>query len=157
MSEPATELTLTRTFNAPRDLVFRAWTDPELLSQWWGPNGVTTPVCEVDAVIGGKLNIVMLAGEELGPMAGAEWPMTGVYREITPPEKIVYDASPVVEGQPIMDTLNTVTFEEENGKTKLTLHIAVTRITPAADGPLAGMEMGWNQSLDKLVSYVNAR
>ena len=64
MSEPATELTLTRTFNAPRDLVFRAWTDPELLSQWWGPNGVTTPVCEVDAVIGGKLNIVMLAGEE---------------------------------------------------------------------------------------------
>ena len=74
-------------------------------------------------------------------MAGAEWPMTGVYREITPPEKIVYDASPVVEGQPIK-YLNTVTFEEENGKTKLTLHIAVTRFTPAADGPLAGMEIG---------------
>jgi uncharacterized protein YndB with AHSA1/START domain len=123
MSEPTKELTLTRTFDAPRDLVFKAWTDPELLSQWWGPNGVTIPVCEVDAVVGGKLNIVMLAGEELGPMAGAKWPMTGVYREITPPEKIVYDASPEVEGQPIMDTVNTLTFEEENGKTKLTLHI----------------------------------
>ncbi len=58
------ELILTRILDAPRELVFKAWTDPKMLAEWWGPKGVTNPICEIDAKVGGKIHIVMLAGRE---------------------------------------------------------------------------------------------
>ena len=61
------ELTITRIFDAPRDLVWKAWTDQKILQKWWGPKGVTNPICEWDARLGGNIYIVMLAGKELGP------------------------------------------------------------------------------------------
>ncbi len=64
------ELILKRTFDAPIGLVWKAWTDQELLKRWWGPKGVTTPICKVDPRPGGEIDIVMLAGEELGELAG---------------------------------------------------------------------------------------
>lgn len=78
------ELDITRTFDASLDIVWRAWTDSKLVAKWWGPRGVTNPVCEVDAMPGGKINIVMLAGKELGPAEGMKWPMIGVFKEVTP-------------------------------------------------------------------------
>jgi len=150
MAEANKTLTLTRIYDSPLEKVWQAWTDPAQLSQWWGPNGVTNPTCEWDARPGGKINIVMLAGAELGELADQEWPMAGEFSEVIHERKLVYTASPIMNGRPIMDTLTTVTFEEQDGKTKLSVHIEITRMTPEAEGPLAGMEQGWNQQLDKL-------
>lgn len=154
MTETIKQLNIVRLINAPREQVFKAWTEPGLLSKWWGPSGVTNPVCELDLRVGGKIHIVMLAGDELGDLAGSEWPMTGIFQEITPPLKLVYTSSAIIDGKPILDTLNTLTLEDLKGKTKMTFNIVVTRITPEASGPLSGMEIGWNQSIDKLVKQV---
>ena len=92
-NEPRKELTITRIFDAPRATVWKAWTDPRIVAKWWGPRGVTTPTCEVDARRGGKINIVMRAGKELGPAAGQEWPMIGTFEEVTPQDRLVFVAS----------------------------------------------------------------
>ena len=148
------QLTVVRVINAPRERVFKAWTDPELVTQWWGPDGVTNPVCELDVRPGGAIDIVMLAGPELGDLQGSKWPMTGVFQEIIPSAKLVYVSSAIMDGKPILDFLNTVTFEEQAGQTKMTLQIVVTKATPQAEGPLAGMSAGWNQSIGKLVKLL---
>jgi len=148
------ELTIVRVFDAPRERVFRAWTEPKLMAQWWGPHGVTNPVCELDAQPGGALEIVMLAGEELGDLKGSRWPTKGTFQEVSPPKKLVYVASAIVDDKPIMESTNTVTFEEIDGKTKMTLHVLITQTTPEAEGPLAGMKVGWTQSIDKLAQLV---
>jgi uncharacterized protein YndB with AHSA1/START domain len=149
------ELTLERTYDATRDLVWKAWTDPELVAQWWGPKGVTNPTCEWDAKVEGKIHIVMLAGEELGPMKGQEWPMTGEFKEVDEPGKLVFEANAIFDGKEVMRHLTTVTFDEEKGKTKMRIHIVVTKATPEAERPLSGMEMGWNQQLDKLGEFLS--
>ncbi len=149
------DLTITRLLDAPIEHVWQAWTDPAELQKWWGPRGVTNPTCEWDAQPGGKINVVMLAGSDLGELAGQEWPMTGEFHEVVSHQKLVYTAVAIVDGKPVLETLDTVTFEDQGGKTKLTLHVAVTKTTPEAEGPLAGMEMGWNQSIDKLTEYLN--
>lgn len=149
------ELTMTRTFDAPREVVFNAWTDPELVAQWWGPNGVTNPTCEWDAKPGGNIHIVMFAGQELGDFAGQEWPMTGQFKEVNSPEKLVYTANAIVNGKEVLQTLTTVTFTERESKTEITVHIQVTKTTPEAAGPLQGMEIGWMQQLDKLVKFIS--
>jgi uncharacterized protein YndB with AHSA1/START domain len=154
-SEPRKELTITRIFDAPRAIVWRAWTDPEMVTKWWGPRGVTTPTCEVDARRGGKINIVMLAGKELGPAAGQEWPMTGTFEEVMPQDRLVYTASALQDrkgSRALLETRTTVTFDDLHGKTKLTVHILLTRSSDAPEAKFAiqGMEGGWSQSLDKL-------
>jgi uncharacterized protein YndB with AHSA1/START domain len=111
MSKVIRELTIERIISAPTDNVFNAWLDPGLLSKWWGPYGVTTPICEIDARDGGLINIVMLAGLELGELSGSEWPITGTFQEIITPTKIIYLACPTLNDRPIMDTINTVNFE----------------------------------------------
>jgi uncharacterized protein YndB with AHSA1/START domain len=154
MSESNHNLTLVRTYDAPLERVWQAWADPSQAQKWWGPAGVTNPTFDWDFKTGGKINVVMLAGPELGPMAGQKWPMTGEFKEVTPQQKLVFESSPVMDGKPIMDTLTTVTFEGQEGKTKLTVQIEVSNVTPEAAGPLAGMEQGWNQQLDKLTNHV---
>ena len=148
------ELTITRVFEAPREKVFKAWTDPKQIQEWWGPRGVTIPTCEWEPKPGEKINIVMLAGEELGELKGQEWPMTGEFKEVIEPEKIVFTASAIMDGKIVMEHLTTVTLEDVEGKTKLTILIEVTMITPEAEGPLSGMEMGWNQQIDKLEEFL---
>lgn len=157
MEETHKTLTLARTFDAPRELVWKAWTDPKLVQQWWGPDGVTNPTCEWDATPNGKIHIVMLAGIELGPMAGQEWPMTGEFEEIQKFEKIVFTANAILDGKEVLTTRTTVTLEEQDGKTNIIVHIVVTKTTPEAAGPLQGMEMGWNQQLDKLVTFIQSQ
>lgn len=150
MAEQNKELTLTRMFDVPREIVWKYWTDENLIKKWWGPKGVTNPTCEWDAKPQGKINIVMLAGAELGPLKGQRWPMTGFFNEVKEPEKIVFTGNAIVNGKPVLQTLTTVELDEVDGKTKMTVHIVVTMTTPEAAGPLSGMEMGWNQQLDKL-------
>ena len=155
MEEIHKELTLTRVFDAPRETVWKYWTDKSLLEQWWGPSGVTAPVVEMDVKPGGKIYIVMKAGPDLGQFAGQEWPMSGTYQTVEEPQKIVYTSEALLNDKPFLETLTTVTLEEENGKTTMTVHIVVTKaVSQAATGALAGMEMGWNQQLDKLVAMV---
>jgi len=146
------ELTLTRVLEAPRERVFKAWTDPKLLMQWWGPRGFSTPVAELDVQPGGALNIVMEDTEGMIEK-GSRYPMDGVFQEVVEPERLVYTSNAVMDGKPVLETLTTVTFEDQEGRTKLTVHIVVTRLTPEGEGPLSGMEMGWSQMLDKLAEF----
>lgn len=152
-NEPKKELTITRTFDAPRELVWRAWTDPKLVAKWWGPRGVTNPTCEVDARKGGKINIVMLAGKELGPAEGMKWPMVGTFKEVKPMSRLVMVSGAADEVQEMfLESEITLDLEELGIKTRINLHIVVTKInkTERAAYALQGMEMGWTQSIDKL-------
>lgn len=145
------ELTLTRVFDAPRERVWNAWTDPKLLAQWWGPQGFTAPVCEVDARPGGAILIHMSGFGMLAPMAG-------VFKEVVKPERLVFTNNAFFEvplGKPVIEGITTVTFEALGGKTKVTVHNGVLRATPEAAQALAGMEPGWIQTLDKLAEFLH--
>jgi uncharacterized protein YndB with AHSA1/START domain len=155
--EKIKELNITRTFDAPLDKVWQAWTDPEQIAKWWGPRGVTNPTCEWDAKPGGKIHIVMLAGAELGQMAGQEWPMSGEFKEVEAPKKLVFTSSALSGDKEILKNLNTVTFEEKDGKTTMRINVVVTMATSEAKFALEGMDMGWNQQTDKLAEFVEGR
>lgn len=150
------EIAITRVFDAPRGRVWHAWTDPHELAQWWGPQGVTNPTCEVDLRVGGELYIVMLAGPELGPLAGQRWPMRGTFIEITEPERLVFSNNAVAEnGTVLLEGQTTVLLEDAGeGKTRFTLTARATGVAPQAPQMLAGMEQGWTQSIDKLSALV---
>jgi uncharacterized protein YndB with AHSA1/START domain len=141
---------ITRVFDAPRALVFKAWTDAEHLKQWWGPgHGFTNPVVEADARPGGVIRIDMQGPD------GVVYPNRGVFHEIVEPERLVLTTELLDdEGNTRIEVLNTVTFAEENGKTTLTLHARVVRSTPDAAAALAGMEQGWTGSLERLAEYL---
>jgi uncharacterized protein YndB with AHSA1/START domain len=141
------ELTITRIFDAPRELVFKAWTDPRHMAQWWGPKGFTNPVCEMDVRPGGALRIVMRAPD------GADHAMRGVFREVVEPERLVFTNIAVdAEGYVLLEGLTIVTFAEHDGKTKLTLQTSAAGVAAEAAQMLAGMEQGWTQSLDRLTA-----
>jgi uncharacterized protein YndB with AHSA1/START domain len=143
------ELTITRVFDAPRAVVFTAWTDATQLAQWWGPKGFTAPVCEFDARVGGKYRIHMRAPD------GAIYPMGGEIREIVPPERLVFTNNALDEaGSHIIEGLTTVTFADEGGKTRMTLHTRGTAVVDYAAAYLQGMEIGWMTSIDKLEAFV---
>lgn len=145
------ELMLTRVFDAPRKLVFQAWTDRERLQRWWGPKGFTNPRCEIDVRPGGAIRIDMR-----GPDGTLYPPMTGTFLEIVEPERLVFIASALDEkGEPLFEVLNTVTFADIGGKTKMTLHASVSKVRPEAVRHLAGMEQGWTESLERLMDEVN--
>src|ERR1700693_5467916 len=140
------EVVITRTFDAPRHLVFQAWTQAEHMRKWWGPKYFTNPVCEMDVRVGGRWRMVMR-----GPN-GAEYPCEGEYREIVAPERLVFTNNAVDgQGKPLLDGFTTVIFEEApGGRTKLTLTTRAIGRVDFAPRMLAGMEMGWSQSLAKL-------
>ena len=142
------QILITREFEAPRRLVYRAWTEPELVKRWWHANRGKVTVVEIDLRVGGKWRQVMVADD------GMEVGFHGEYREIEPDERIV--ATEVYEGLPegVSEeeggTLNTVTLEEVDGRTRLTLLIqAANKIS--RDAIIAsGMESGLQDALDLL-------
>ena len=145
------DLVITRVFDAPRELVFKAWTESKHVAQWWGPKGFTNPVCELDARAGGAMRIHMRAPN------GVVYPMTGVFEEITAPERLVFISSALDEnGNSMFDVRNTVSFAEQRGKTALTVQARVIKATAQAPQYLKGMEAGWNQSLDRLGDLLEA-
>lgn len=140
---------MTRTFDAPRDLVFRAHTDPEMVAQWWGQHGSTTIVDQLDLRPGGAWRFVQHSPD------GNEFAFRGEYREIVPPERLVYTFE--YEGMPGHVAVETLTFEEEDGKTKMTDHSLFASIEDR-DGMLeSGMEEGAAESLDRLEELLAAR
>jgi uncharacterized protein YndB with AHSA1/START domain len=140
---------MTRVFDAPRKVVFAAWTDPKQVAQWWGPTGFTNPVCELDVRPGGAILIHMRAPD------GTVYPMAGVYKEIVPPERLVFTSVALdKDGKAMFENLNTVIFSEHNGKTTVELRAQVVKSSAAAEPHLAGMEMGWKLTLDRLEAHV---
>jgi len=144
------EMKLTRIINAPRELVFKAWTDVKQLEKWWGPKGFTNPVCDVDSIPGGAILIHMKSPD------GTIYPMDGEFHEIVEPQRIVFTTAALDEnGNRLFEILNTVTFMNEGGKTKLSLHAAVSNISDAGRPYIDGMNEGWNQSIDRLEGLVS--
>jgi uncharacterized protein YndB with AHSA1/START domain len=142
-------LVITRIFDAPRRLVFKAWTDPKQLTRWWGPHGFTNPVCELDLRPGGAIRIDMRGPD------GVVYPNRGVFREIVEPERLVFTSGfDDGVGKARFEVLTTVTFAEQGGRTMLTLQAVVIASTPEAAPMLAGMEAGWDQSLERLDALV---
>lgn len=146
------ELTITRIFDAPRELLFKTWIDPKQMAQWWGPQGFTNPVCELDPRPGGAICIHMRGPD------GVVHPMTGTFREIVAPERLVFTA--VAEdqaGKPLLEAHTTVTFEDLGGKTKVTVQASAVGLVDVGWQMLEGMEAGWMQSLERLAELVSRR
>lgn len=153
LSQPTSserELVITRILDAPRSLVFKAWTKPEHVAQWWSPKGFTNPICELDVRPGGAIRIDMRSPD------GTVYTMRGVFHEIDEPARLVFTSSALEDeaGVPGLEVRNTVTFTEVDGKTKITMHAVVLKVVPTAAGALAGMEAGWNQSIEKLEAHL---
>ena len=136
---------IVRVFDAPRALVWQAWTDPTMMAQWFGPRGFTIPLCELEVRVGGSLRIVMRGPD------GNEYPMKGVFREVVAPERLVFSNIAIDrDGNHLLEGETIVTFAEQAGKTTLTLKAHAVGRVPIAKQMLAGMEAGWTQSIDKL-------
>jgi uncharacterized protein YndB with AHSA1/START domain len=145
------ELLLERVFDAPRELLFQAWTDPLRLAQWWGPSGFTNPVCDLDVRPGGAWRIDMRGPD------GRVYPMRGEYIRITEPAELVFLTSAHFDagGDSGFEIENTVVFEDLGDRTKLKLRAVVMKARPADAAALDGMEQGWSQSLERLDSLVH--
>ena len=140
------EILMTRVFDAPRRLVFQAWTNPEHVPHWMlGPKGWTMPVCEIDPRPGGAWHFVWRHSD------GTEMEMRGVYREITPPERLVSTES---WGGKWPETLNTLILSEKDGKTTLAQTVLYPSKEARDEALKTGMKEGVNQSFDRLAEYL---
>jgi len=148
------EIVITRVFNAPRDLVWKAWTDPAHIAQWWGPKGFTTRVDEMDLRPGGQSRYVMVGPD------GTEYPVKGVFLEVVPLERIVatdefdegYDRITDVDLPQGMVT--TVLFEDLGHQTRLTLQILHPTAEDCRKHEEMGVVAGWNSTLDCLAEHL---
>ena len=155
---PIKEVKFERTYDASLEKVWKAWTDPEMLKQWWGPNNVIIPECEVDLRVGGRIYIVMEAGEAMGPYKGTRWPMDGKYTVVEKNSKLAYTAKAWTEGQEATTQIDQVTelsLVDDNGKTKLKLKATINKIGSDAKMAVEGMQQGFNQQLQKLSKYLS--
>lgn len=157
-SHETERMVITRVFDAPRELVWKAWTDPKYMMQWWGPKGCTAPICKIDFRVGGKFLCCMKMPD------GQEFWNGGEYHEIIPQEKIVssmyfadaegnkVDASAYgIEHEAIEDAYDVVTFEDlGDGKTRLTF----TGNEPMEHARESGQLEGWKQIFEKIAEIV---
>lgn len=138
----STQIMITRQFDAPRHLVYRAWTTPELIRRWWAGDRGQVTSAEVDLRPGGQWRYVMTAN------GGFEVAFHGEYREIVPDERIV--STEVFEGMPDAAAVSTATFAEQDGRTTLTILVEHTSQEHRDMHLNSGMEDGMNESLDHL-------
>lgn len=138
-------LSIARLLDAPRPLVFAAWTDPEQAARWWGPKGFTSVSCTMDVRVGGAWRRVMRSPD------GVEYVARGVYREIAAPERLVFTyAWETNPGQTDHETLVTLTFAERGGSTELTLNQALFETVAARDDHRGG----WSSCLERFAEYL---
>jgi uncharacterized protein YndB with AHSA1/START domain len=141
-------LVITRTFDAPRALVWRAFSDPVHLSRWWGPKGYTNPVCELDFRVGGHWHNVMRGPD------GKDLPTDVTFIEIVEPERIVYRNAPargeVWGDNPPPSFVRTITFTENEGRTTLTMRAEFDSPENKDVVVRRGFVAGTNSSFDKL-------
>jgi uncharacterized protein YndB with AHSA1/START domain len=136
------QILITREFDAPKHLVYKAWTTPELVKRWWSGERGKTTLAEIDLRVGGTWRYVMVAD------GGVEVAFHGEYREIVPNERII--STEVFEGMPDAEALNTLTLTEQDGRT--TLEVLVQHTSKEhRDGHInSGMEVGMQQAMDRL-------
>ena len=140
------QILITREFDAPRHLVYRAWTTPGLVRRWWGGNRGEMTVAEIDLRVGGAWRYVMVTDD------GLEVAFHGEYREIIPNERIV--STEVYEGMPEAEALNTLTLNEADGRTTLKLLVQHAS-KEARDAHInSGMETGMQEGMDLLEQLV---
>ena len=157
--QPVKEVNFDRVYDAPIAQVWKAWTQCDQLKQWWGPNGVTNPECEVELRVGGKFYIVMDAGEAMGPYKGVKWPMLGSFTVVEPNKRLTITSKAWTEGkndngETQIDQITDVLFSEENGKTRIKLKAVVSKIGPGAKMAIEGMQYGFTQQLEKLAGFL---
>jgi uncharacterized protein YndB with AHSA1/START domain len=145
------ELVLTRLIDAPRTLIYQAWTDPEMLKQWFAPKPFTTPHAELDVRPGGA-NLIVMAGPD-----GQEMPNRGTYLEVVPNEKIVFTDAYVGDwmpspGKPFMTVI--LTFEDEGGKTRYTARVRHWTAEDKETHEKMGFHQGWGICADQLTALV---
>ena len=139
------ELVVTRLIDAPRALVFKAWTQPEHIARWWGPRGFTTIGCDMDIRVGGRFRCGMRSPE------GTDYWKVGVYRELVEPERIVFTfAWEDTHGTPGHELVTTVTLSEQDSKTLLTLHQVGFETTERRDDHV----QGWSSCLERFAEYM---
>jgi uncharacterized protein YndB with AHSA1/START domain len=142
------QILITREFDAPKDLVYKAWTTPELVKRWWNAKRGEVTLCEIDLRVGGKWRYVMIADN------GTEVGFHGEFREIVPGERIVstevYEGLPEGVSEEEGRTVNTVTFTEENGRTTLTILVQAANKVSRDAIIDSGMEAGLQDALDLL-------
>jgi uncharacterized protein YndB with AHSA1/START domain len=147
-TESSGEVVITRVFDAPRALVFKAWTQPKHLVRWWGPHGAEIVHCEMDLRVGGAWHIRMR-----GAPHGGEDRQRGVIREIVEPQRLVFSYAFENEtGERGHETIVTVTFADEGEKTRLTVHQAIFESLEVRDAHI----WGWGQALDDLADYIRS-
>ena len=146
-------VSITRIVKASRDLVWRAWTDTTMLKEWWGPEGFTIPVAEGEVKIGGVMHITMHGPK--GSPYDQDFPMIKRYREIVPGQKLVFENEPLgPNGERLIEGLTTVTFTDHPDGTQIEMTTSARALAPVALNMLAGMQQGWEQTLDRLTRLV---
>ena len=139
------ELVITRIIDAPRHLVFQAWTEPDRVMRWWGPQGFVTTYSDMDIRPGGAFRVCMRSPE------GTEHWKQGIYREVVAPERLVFTfAWEDAEGKPGHQTLVTVTFAERGDRTELMLHQAVFETVETCNDH----RRGWTSTLQRFAEYL---
>jgi uncharacterized protein YndB with AHSA1/START domain len=137
-----TQILITREFNAPRHLVFRAWTTPDLIKRWWSGDRGEVTIADVDLRVGGTWRYVMTAS------GGFEVAFHGEYREIVPDQRIV--STEVFEGMPDAEAVTTLTLTEKDGRTTLTLLVQHASKEDRDMHISSGMEDGMQEAMDHL-------
>ena len=145
-------ITFIRTFDAPRALVWAAWTDPRHVAAWWGPVGFQALDCEIDLRVGGAFRL------DLGGPDGAIHPCRGVFREIVPLERFVIEGEPNAQhscgaGLPPGARV-TVSLTERDGKTTLTLDTRFDTAVARQAAEQAGYRAGWTDSQERLAAHL---
>ena len=145
-------VTFTRLLDVPPAIVFPLWIEAKHLSKWFAPKHFTVPECEVDARVGGEVRLTMQAPD------GTRYPMKTVFEELVPNSRIVTRnwAGMDAEGKPGFETVQTYSFVSEGDKTRLTVQADVIWLEPRMAPAIAGMEPGWNQTLDKMEEVIAA-
>jgi len=147
------DLILERTYPHPVPAVWDAWTRPELLRQWWGPEKTTIVECRLDLEVGGELYVVTEAGSAMGKYAGTRWPMAGTFTHIDDKASLTYDARSWTEGEEAtsaIEHVNDIRFAEADGGTTVQLRVAITKIGPKAKMAAFGMKWGYKANLKAL-------
>ena len=147
------QLHFERTYAAPIERVWDAWTQPELLRRWWGPDKTTVVECEIDLTIGGTIHVVTEAGAEMGKYQGTRWPMSGTFSRIDRPDRLTYDARSWTEGEEVGSTIhhtNDIALRSTGAATLVTLDVTITEIGPKAKMAAFGMKWGYEAQLDAL-------
>ena len=146
------ELVLTRVIDAPPEKLFRAWTDPELLKQWFAPLPYTTPVAEIDLRPGGA-NLIVMRGPE-----GNDLPNRGVYLEVIPNRRLVFTDAYTSAWEPAPKPFMTVilTFEDAGGGTRYTARVRHWTVADREAHERMGFHQGWGLCTDQLAALVRS-